>query len=193
MQTETITAYATTTSHWEGWQQAYRFGVLLIVPPEPVYTQVNRLRAIYDPRSQAICAAHISLTIPLPGPMTAAHWQELEAIAAGLLPFEIQYGPLRHYLPFPGVVLTIAPQDTLDRLRQSLEAATAYIGTPPRRYPFSAHMTIAEFITVDQTMALMEELVDAVPPGSFTCDGVSYAVPDGSFGFSERSRLVLGR
>jgi 2'-5' RNA ligase len=186
------TLYAVDTSRWENWQQEYRYGMLLIVPPDPVYTQVNRLRAMYDPRSQASFGAHISITVPLPGPMASAHWRELETIAAGVAPFEIEYGPLRHYLPFRGVVLSIEPQDTIDRLRQSLEAATAFSGAAPRRHSFSAHMTIAEFITVEQTTVLMNELGNAVQPGSFTCDSVMYVVPDESFVFSERRRLALG-
>lgn len=186
-----ITKYEANISHWEGWQREYRFGVLLIYPPDPPLEQVNALREKYDPRSQSGCEAHISLTIPLPRPLNDAHWVELNTIASGIEAFSIDYGPLMNYLPHPGVCLAIEPQDKLDRLRIALEAASAFEGAKPRRYPFSAHMTIAEFISVGRTEALMVELEQIAPQGTFTCAGVSYAVPDADFHFTERQRLVL--
>jgi 2'-5' RNA ligase len=96
-----------------------------------------------------------------------------------------------NYLPYPGVCLAIEPQAELDRLRTAVEAASAFTGAPARRYPFSAHMTIAEFITVDETEGLMAELRDIAPQGSFMCRYVSYAVPDGGFHLTERGRLGL--
>jgi len=169
----------------------YEFGVILIFPPEPLLTQVNVLRARYDPRSQATCDAHITLTVPLPRPISDSHWRELEAIISPIKSFPIHYGPLRHYLPHPGVCLTIEPQDELNRLRLELEKASVFSGAPEREYPFSAHMTIAEFITVEQTLSLMDELQTIAPMGSFICGSVSYAVPDSDFHFSERGRLTL--
>jgi hypothetical protein len=47
-----ITPYETIIDHWEEWQQEYRFGVILIFPPEPLFTQVNALRATHDSQSQ---------------------------------------------------------------------------------------------------------------------------------------------
>lgn len=112
--------YVEDINGWEKWQQKYRYGVLLIFPPEPVMSQVNELRRKYDPQS-----------------------------------------------------------------------ARLFEEAKKRRYPYSAHMTIAEFITVDQTNMLMEQLGDSVPQGSFICDGVSYAVPDERFRFTERVKFKL--
>jgi len=96
-----------------------------------------------------------------------------------------------NYLPYPGVCLAIELQAELDRLRAALETASAFTGAPARRYPFSAHMTIAEFISGDETKALMAELKDVTPQGSFLCTCVSYAVPDSNMHFAERRRLEL--
>jgi 2'-5' RNA ligase len=186
-----VTSYPSDLSHWEDWEKKYRFGVLLIFPPDPVLTQVNTLRAKYDPRSQATCDAHISLTLPLPRALTKAHWEELERIASGIAPIPVHYGPLMNYLPHPGVCLAIEPQAELDRLRIALESASAFMGVSARQYPFSAHMTIAEFISVEQTEALMGQLEDVAPKGVFVCTAVSYAVPDAAFHFTERKRLAL--
>jgi 2'-5' RNA ligase len=188
-----ITAYASTVEHWEKWQREYRFGVLLLFPPEPVRAQVNALRAAHDPISQATCDAHISLTVPLPRPLTEEDWRALQVSVTDLAPFRVHYGPLRHYLPYPGVCLAIEPQEVLDALRRRLEAAPFFAGTLPRSHPFSAHMTIAEFISVEQTETLMDELAGIASSGGFTCSGVSYAVPDAAFHFTERRELRLGR
>ena len=186
-----VTTYAADISHWETWQREYRFGVLLIYPPDPPLRQGNALRAKYDPRSQSTCDTHISLTVPLPRPLTEAHWVELETIASSIAPITVHYGPLMNYLPHPGVCLAVEPQAELDRLRAALETASAFAGAPVRRYPFSAHMTIAEFISGDETKSLMVELKDVAPQGSFLCTYVSYAVPDSNFHFAERKRLDL--
>ena len=173
------------------WQKAYRFGVLLIYPPDPPMSEVNALRGQYDPVSQAACDAHISLTLPLPQAPFEADWRELEALAAGFASFRVRYGPLRHYLPYPGVCLTIEPQSEMDRLRALLESAGVFRQAPPRPYPFSAHMTIAQLITVERTGSLMLELEGLAPHGSFLCTHVSYAVPDARLHFTERGRLHL--
>jgi hypothetical protein len=62
----------------------------------------------------------------------------------------------------------------------------------PRGYPFSAHMTIAEFVTVERTNALVIELKDAIEDGAFECRRVSHAVPDFNFHFLERRQLNFG-
>src|SRR5262245_18388914 len=186
-----ITEYTLDNSQWEEWEMEYQFGVILIFPPEPLLTQVNVLRTRYDSRSQAVCDAHISLTVPLPRPIGDSLWRELEAIVSAIVSFPIQYGPLRHYLPHPGICLTIEPQDKLNWLRVELESASVFTGAPERKFPFSAHMTIAEFLTVEQTLSLMDELQTTAPMGSFICESVAYAVPDSDFHFIERGRLTL--
>jgi len=186
-----MTDYVQNVSEWEDWQPAYRFGVLLIYPPEPLRSLVNNLRAKHDPKSQAICDAHISLTVPLPEPISQTDWGDLQALAGSIPSVALTYGPLRHYLPHPGVALGVEPQEQLDQLRKRLESSSAFVGATARSYPFSGHMTIAEFITAERTRALMEELKDAVPPGAFLCDRVSLAVPDEGFRFEERDKLWL--
>jgi hypothetical protein len=54
-------------------------------------------------------------------------------------------------------------------------------------------MTVAQFITVEQTKRLMIELQGAVPEGVFQCAAVSHCVPDVDFRFTERRRLELAQ
>lgn len=188
-----VTDYAADISRWKAGQEEFRFGALMIIPPDPPRSEVNALRAKYRWARSADCDAHISLTIRLPRPLTKPHWSELESIASKFKPFSIHYGPLKHYLPFPGVCLAIEPQDELGHLRAALEVASCFAGAPARPYPFSAHMTIAELLSVEQTEEFMVELKDVAPMGVFVCTNISYVVPDAGFRFTERARLELAR
>jgi 2'-5' RNA ligase len=176
---------------WDESQRAYRFGVILILPPEPIRSQVNALRAKHDPVSHACCDAHISLTVPLAREPSDSDWKELNLIVSTISPITVHYGPLTSYLPHPGVVLDIAPQALLDSLRARLETCAAFVEAAPRRYRFRAHMTIAEFISVERTKELLIELEPGAPSGSFLCDRVSYLVPNSNFRFIERGTLLL--
>jgi len=188
---EPITEYVADVSSWKPWQQEYRFGVILVVPPEPPLSRVNALRERYAWSQSGECDAHISLSVPLPRALTATDWRESETIAAGIEPFSIRYGPLMNYLPHPGVCLAIEPQDALDKLRIAVETASCFADAKPRRFPFSAHMTIAELISVEQTHEIMEELKTEAPEGTFLCTDLCYLVPDAGFRFVERGRLAM--
>ncbi len=177
---------------WEEWQREYRFGVLLIFPPDPVRTIVNELRRRYDPRSHSYCTAHISLTVPATNAIDADQWRILERVASQWEPVVIEYGPLKVYEGHNGVTLAIEPGAKLDLLRQELEAVSPFANAPPRRWPFSPHMTIAEFVTMEQRQEIVQALEGRDLRGSFKCQWLSYALPDMAFRFTERRRLFLG-
>jgi 2'-5' RNA ligase len=164
-----------------------------VLPPDPVRNEINELRARYDPRSHAIAEAHITLTVPLQREPDDHQWDELDRVARGFAPLTIRYGPLVPFLPKPSAALDIEPQDEIDRLRRALETCEVFAGAPPRAYPFWAHMTIAEFISVDDTKELVRQIGgDRAPTGTFVCDHLSYLAPDESFRFTERRALKLG-
>lgn len=181
-----ITEYPVPTSRWEDWFADYRYGALYLFPPEPVLGLVNELRSRHDPKSQAICPAHVSLTVPLPRPLTESSAREIATVVSRWAPFEVRWGPPHRYPGVPGVVLSIAPGDRLAALVQALEACVAFAGAPARRYPFSPHMTIAEFIDESRTETLLRELLPRGLQGTWWCDSVAYAVPDADFRFTTR-------
>ena len=185
--------YSTAMNTWLDWQKHYRLGVILVLPPEPVRSQINMLRAKYDPQSHKNVEAHISLTVPLQKEPDDHQWAELEHIASHFQPFPISYGPLVPFLPRPGAALDIQPQAQLDTLRLALEVSDVFLGAPPRRHPFWAHMTIAEFVSVEITEQLVRDLEGKrALTGSFVCDHISYVVPDEEFRFIEWRNLKLG-
>jgi hypothetical protein len=89
------------------------------------------------------------------------------------------------------VVLNIEPFEQFNELVLALESVDAFAHATPRRYPFSPHMTIAEFITLERTEELLKELPREELAGAFACRAVSFAVPDEDFHFSERAFLAL--
>jgi 2'-5' RNA ligase len=187
-----ITEYAKDVGGWQVWQQQYRYGVIVVLPPDPPLSEVNQLRAKYDPHGYAICSAHISLTIQMANAVNDADWMELQNIAAGIKQFTVKYGPVFNVLPAaPGVMLKIEPKEIFQKVLAVIESAAVFKGAPPRPFPFYPHMTIAEYIDAAQTKILTEQLEDAAPQGTFRCTHLSYIVPDASFHFMERARLML--
>lgn len=177
---------------WEPWQHEYRHGAFYLFPPADVAAGVNELRARHDPKAAAICDAHISLSEPLGGPLTVEQLEELRAALAHIAPFELSYGPLTSIGPVPGVVFAISPEDLFFALRGAVQATSIFAGRDLTRASRVPHMTVAEFITLDETRELVARLTDTVPGGTFLCDRVTYAVPDGSFHFEPVLEIPLG-
>ena len=177
---------------WEPWQNEYRHGAFYLFPPADVAAVVNELRARHDPKSAAICDAHISLSEPLAGPLTGEQLDELRAALAHVAPFDLSYGPLTSIRPYPGVVFAITPEDDFFALRQAVQATSIFAGRDLPRATRVPHMTVAEFITLDETRELVAQLGDTVPGGTFLCDRVTYAVPDASFHFEPVLEIPLG-
>jgi 2'-5' RNA ligase len=188
-----ITHYVEDISLWRDWQKEYRYGAILVLPPDPPLKIIDEMRTQYDPIMQAVCGAHISLTLPLVREVDEADWEELKQIAAGIKPVTVRYGPLANFLPTPVIFIAIEPKQELKKVRELIENAAVFKDAPPDQYPFIPHMTISETLTAEKTKELMTRLKDVAPAGSFLCTHLSYAVPDKSFHFAERGRLELGK
>ncbi len=178
---------------WEEWQSEYKYGAFYIFPPEGVIEPIDNLRKIYDPKSASYCQAHISLSESLRGPLTNAQLEELRENLSSLQPFNIKYGQLRSFLPYPGVVYTITPEENVKELRSTIQTTSLFKNSPLKRQNFTPHMTIAEFITVDKTNELLITLSDKVPQGTFLCDAIEYAIPDDNFAFKRVLSIPLGK
>ncbi|HUX04859.1 MAG TPA: 2'-5' RNA ligase family protein [Acidimicrobiales bacterium] len=179
-------------SDWEAWQDEYRNGAFYLFPPSDVATVVNDLRSHYDPKAAAICDAHISLSEPLDNPLSEEQLDELRSALAGVSPFELAYGPLTSIGSYPGVVFAVAPVDDFFALRTVVQSTTIFADRALPRAERVPHMTVAEFISIEETHDLLARLRDTVAGGSFVCDHVVYAVPDASFHFEPVFEIPLG-
>ena len=183
--------YADGTSGWESWQFGYRFGAFYIFPPSGVIEPVDALRQTHDPRSASICQAHISLSEPLPAALLQEQVHEIRAALSAIRPFELRYGPLRSFPPHPGVCYAITPEDPFRALRAALHSTSAFAGVPLRHEHIAPHMTVAEFISVERTDELLQELSGKVPEGAFRCGSIEYAVPNERFYFERVLSIPL--
>jgi 2'-5' RNA ligase len=179
-------------AHWEEWQKEYAYGAFYIFPPQHIIEPIDQLRHKYDPKPASCCQAHISLSEPLSAALTDEHVQELRETLSSIETFAMHYGPLRSFRPYPGVVYTITPEDTFMWLRSRIHETSLFKNKKLKRERFTPHMTIAEFITVERTHELLEELRGKVPEGAFLCSAIEYAIPNHDFYFERLLRLPLG-
>lgn len=184
--------YVTDTSRWEEWQRDYRFGLILIMPPEEVSQQIDPLREKYDPYAFAICPAHISLSDPLRRELSLEDEQEIEEILSKVEPFVLYYDKLYASTEHAGVIYPITPQQPIDHLKEVMHTAKVFEGIVYGRRHIPAHMTIAEFISIEDGLKLCANLQASAPRGSFLCDRLEFIIPDQDFHF-QRVRTFLLR
>jgi len=184
--------YAKDTSQWEDWQQDYRLGLILIIPPEEVSRQIDPLRAKHDPRAFASCPTHISVSDPLRREMTPELEEEIRSILGRISPFTLYYDRPRASTKHAGVAYPIRPQEPVDELKRVLHTAAAFAGEVYRRRHIPPHMTIAEFISIEDSLELCAQLQDSAPSGSFLCDRLEFIVPDENFHFQGQGIFFVG-
>lgn len=184
--------YAKNTANWEKWKFEYQYGAFYIFPPNGVIEPIDELRRKFDPKSADYCQAHISLSELLNGPLTHEQLLELKEALSRVRPFEVKYGPLRSFPPHPGVCYTITPEKEFFDLRQVIHSTLIFAGNPLTRKDRAPHMTIAEFITVERTEELLQELQGKVPEGTFHCGSIEYAVPNDEFYFERVLTIPIG-
>jgi hypothetical protein len=184
--------YAADTSTWQDWQLEYRWGAFYVFPPAGIIEYVDELRAFYDPASHHICQAHVSLSEPLPRALASEDLRVIERTLAGFKPFSIRYRNVHATPPYPGVVYDIEPQDTILDLRSLLHSVTLFEDSQLSRRNIPAHMTIAEFVSLDESHSLAAQLRGAVREGEWLCDQIEYAVPNEGMVFQRILSIHLG-
>ena len=185
--------YVTDTSKWEKWQRDYVFGLILIIPPDDIASQVNPLRAKYDPRTYAYCPAHITLSDPLGLEMTSEHDQEIRHILSSIEPFMLHFDGPHASKERGGVGYSIHPRKPIDALRSALHEGSVFTREPYYTRTIAPHMTIAEFVTIEESWQILDEIKGTAPTGSFLCDRLEFIVPDINMRFQQVKSYALGK
>jgi 2'-5' RNA ligase len=177
---------------WDEWQKVYTYGTIVLWPPEPVRDIVNRLRHEYDPVSQSFCGAHITLTQPFLRQPSSNEWDKLSEVVSGFESFEIRYGPINTFLPYPCIWYEIHPLELVLAIRQALHATGMFNLDLPHIDDFIPHMTITEGQSdLKVTEDLFRKLRDQISGGRFICSEIALIVPDHHFHFGIQRRLPL--
>ncbi len=171
----------------------YKYGIVLIIPPDPHRSVVNALRKVYAWSQSSECDAHVSLSVQVPEPVAPIDLQELEERLADFEPFILEYGPIILGGDSRGIVLEVEPQAKLNDLLAIIEGGRMFTGAIARKWPFRGHMTIAEMLTDAQSQQVHSELSHLNLSGHFLVNHLSYVVPDEDFVFTERATIKIGR
>ena len=147
--------YARNTHEWEDWQRDYRFGLILIIPPDEIAAPIDALRRHYDPKSAATCPAHISLSDPLCSEMAPDHRTEIQNILKSIEPFTLHFDKPHSSRKRAGVAYTVTPQEPIDNLKAALHTAAVFSRDPYPRRGIPAHMTIAEFVSIEESLKIL--------------------------------------
>ena len=178
---------------WEDWQKPYVHGTIVIWPPEQVRGIVDAQRQAYDPASQDICGTHITVTQPLSKPLNEAEWEKLQGILSHFTPFEIEYGPVKSFLPYPCIWYEVQPAEKVLKLREALHATGWFNLAMQHPEKFIPHMTITEGLSGPEVNeALLQKLQQESKSGHFICERLAYIVPDVHFRFEVHFSLPLG-
>jgi len=170
--------------NWEDWQKPYQYGTIVIWPPDEIREIVNAQREAYDPISQSICEAHITVTQTFSKFLSDGEWDSLFRLLNGYDPFEIEYGPLKSFLPYPCLWYEIQPKEKVLELRSALHNTGFFNLDLKYTEGFIPHMTITEGLSgpsVDES--LLAALQRESSSGTFVCKELAYIVPDDRFCF----------
>jgi 2'-5' RNA ligase len=179
--------------HWEEWQKVYQHGILVILPPDEVRGFVNQQREEYDPQSAAICDAHITLSQPLLQPLNESELINIKNIIKTFQPFEIHYGPLKSFLPYPCIWYEIQPTTRVLCIREALHKTGFFDLSQEHTDGFIPHMTVTEGLSgPDVNEELLTKLQERSPAGSFLCSQITLLRPDEDFSFQVHRHITLG-
>ncbi len=184
--------YADNTQGWESWQLDYRFGLILIMPAAAVAELIDPLREKFDPKSHATCPVHISLSDPLGREMTPELEVGIQEILKTIEPFQLHFDRPQASQKHPGVAYPIRPEEPVNELKARLHTSSAFNKEEYSRRRIPPHLTIAEFVTIEQSLRICEELQETAPTGSFLCDRLEFIVPNNDFHFERRKIFWLG-
>ena len=118
--------------------------------------------------------------------------EEITNILSGIEPFTLNYGKPEASRDHPGVACPITPQAPIDELKHKLHQAAIFEGRVYGRRDIPAHMTIAEFVTIEDSWRICDEIQELVSPGSFLCNQMVFIVPDIDMRFQQVKTYSLG-
>jgi 2'-5' RNA ligase len=176
-------------SGWLAWQRAYRYGLLVIVPPPELASVLDPIRERLDPVSAATFGAHITVTPPFAAAPSAADEERVQMVIRSTAPTRLR---LQRPMQFSGssvVYLPVVPIKGVSALRTALLATGLFRLDLPHTNDFVPHLTLSEFGRAN------EEAFRASLPQpkamAFVLDRVAWVVPDEAVHFTVRRTFLM--
>jgi 2'-5' RNA ligase len=174
---------------WPTWQRDYRYGVLVIEPPQELASLLDPIRERLDPFSAGRYGAHVTVTPPLAAAPSSADEERVRTAVRGVASMKLQLGRPTRFSGSSVVYLPVVPSEGVHQLRTALLATGLFRLDLPHTSDFVPHLTLSEFGTAPE-----EALVADVPQPdamAFLLEAVAWVVPDEAFHFTVRSAFHL--
>jgi 2'-5' RNA ligase len=178
---------------WPTWGKRFGPGLFIIQPPESIRKIVDSQRETYDPLSQSYIGTHITVTQPFQNTPTEPEWELILPVLERFQPFEIHYGPLKSFLPYPCIWYDVQPAAVVLDIREALHQTGLFNLQEGYIEDFIPHMTITEGQSGPEvTPELLNKIQKESQTGSFLCEELVYSAPEIDFRFSALKAFPLG-
>jgi 2'-5' RNA ligase len=176
-------------SSWPTWQRAYRYGALVIEPPQELASILDPIRERLDPVSAGRFGAHITVTPPFAAAPSSADEERVRTAVRGVPSMKLGLDRPTQFSGSSVVYLPVVPSQGVDELRTALLATGLFRLDQPHTTDFVPHLTLSEFGTAPE-----EAVVADVPQPdamAFLLESVAWVVPDEAFHFTVRRAFHL--
>ena len=174
---------------WSDWTRDYRYGALVIEPPEVLTAVLDPIREQFDPVSASRVGAHITVTPPFIGPPSSADEARVAAVVRGRPPIRLRLGRPTQFAGSSVVYLPVEDSGAVMRLREVLLATDLFRLDLPHTSDFVPHLTISEFGTTPA--AALSAVIPAPGARAFQVRAIAWVVPDDEFRFAVRRAFPL--
>jgi 2'-5' RNA ligase len=174
---------------WSAWKRDYRYGALVIEPPEELAAVLDPIRERFDPVSASRVGAHITVTPPFTGAPSPADEARVGSVVRGMPSMRLQLARPRQFGGSSVIYLPIEDAGAIVRLRDVLLATGMFRLDLPHTTDFVPHLTISEFGTTPA--AALGAAIPAPGASAFFVREIAWVVPDEEFRFGVRRTFAL--
>ena len=175
---------------WPDWKRDYRYGALVIEPPEELAAVLDPIREQFDPASAQQVGAHITVTPPFLRAPTAADEARVASCIRRVPSMRLQLGNPRRFDGSSVVYLPVANAGAIIALREVLLATGLFRLDLLHTSDFIPHLTISEFGTLPEAALLT--VIPAQGTRPFDAEAITWLVPNEQFRFAARRTFALG-
>ena len=174
---------------WADWKRDYRYGALVIEPPQELAAVLDPIREQWDPVSAQMVGAHITITPPFREAPTAVDEARVATCIRRLPSMRLQLGKPRRFDGSSVIYLPVANADAILALRGALLDTGLFRLDMPHTSDFIPHLTISEFGARPE--AALRTVIPMVGETPFDATTVSWVVPNDRFQFAVHRTFAL--